>query len=815
MRLIRLALKNFRQHADTELEFRPGLTGIIGPNGAGKTTILEAIAWAIYGAPAVRGTKDTLRFNRAPGRSSVRAELEFELRGERYRVARTPRSAELYRVEQDDPIAAGLGEVTQQLTRRLGMTRREFFNTYFTGQKELQFLAAMGSAERARFLSQVLGYERLRAAQDSVRGQRNVLRGQVEALRRTLGDPEEIKSAKQAAEARLKEVSSAVGAAERRGAEAEERLAELEPAWIELGKARELHRDFAAQLQVAQTRLQGVSKQQKEAKVTLDELAAAAGQLEQLGEKVKPLEGLRAEGEKLQGLAEEEARRKSLQEQLDEQRKRVEVLNGRVAEQEAKGRASGELGEVLAHQEAECERLEIQLQEAMSRWQRDAQDVEARLRMLRDQAEGLKRQIDQLEERGPDGDCPTCQRPLGSEYDRVLTEARAQFEKVVQDGKWHRSRKEQLESEPDEVVAARKESVAAREERERLAKELADVESALAQAAMLKSELETEETRARELAGEVAKLPEAYDAKRHSEVRQELERLRELEKQVTQLETRLEREPATRSALAEAEEEERQVGAHIAGLEARLSELDFSEESYRSAGEEHESARVARDAARLELERVKGERDTAQEAADAARSALREHQKVARNIKERETEHRLHNELDGALGALRNELNDRVRPELSEVASLFLAELTDGRYNQIEINREYEVVVLDDGEEKPVISGGEEDLANLVLRLAISQMIADRANQTLSLLIFDEVFGGLDEQRRESVVRLLQRLQDRFEQVILITHIESVREGLDQVTRVTYDERTGTSQVQDESPGAEELESDDLATLVS
>jgi exonuclease SbcC len=66
------------------------------------------------------------------------------------------------------------------------------------------------------------------------------------------------------------------------------------------------------------------------------------------------------------------------------------------------------------------------------------------------------------------------------------------------------------------------------------------------------------------------------------------------------------------------------------------------------------------------------------------------------------------------------------------------------------------------------------------------------------------------------VVRLLQRLQDRFEQVILITHIESIREGVDQVARVTYDERTGVSVVRDESPGAgpEDLV-EDLAALVS
>jgi len=100
---------------------------------------------------------------------------------------------------------------------------------------------------------------------------------------------------------------------------------------------------------------------------------------------------------------------------------------------------------------------------------------------------------------------------------------------------------------------------------------------------------------------------------------------------------------------------------------------------------------------------------------------------------------------------------------------------------------------------KPVISGGEEDIANLVLRLAISQMIAERAGQPLSLLVLDEIFGSLDESRRQHVLGLLRRLGDRFPQVILITHIEQVRDGLDRVIRVTYDATTGTSVVRDDT----------------
>src|SRR5581483_6939873 len=114
---------------------------------------------------------------------------------------------------------------------------------------------------------------------------------------------------------------------------------------------------------------------------------------------------------------------------------------------------------------------------------------------------------------------------------------------------------------------------------------------------------------------------------------------------------------------------------------------------------------------------------------------------------------------------------------------------------ELELDDQYNIIVLEDGLPKPVISGGEEDLANLVLRLAISQMIAERAGQAFSLLILDEVFGSLDEAPRHNVVGLLRRLHDRFEQVILITHIDSVRDGLDRIISVRYDEDRGSSVV--------------------
>ncbi|MGZ8415013.1 MAG: AAA family ATPase, partial [Gemmatirosa sp.] len=192
MRLVGLRMVNFRQHADSTLSFGSGLTGIIGANGSGKTTVLEAIAWALYGNAAARGTRDSIRFVRAAPRAAVRVELEFELSGHRYRVVRGLTAAELYLDGATTPIANSITAVGELLQRRLGMTRAEFFNTYFTGQKELNVMAAMGPSERAQFLSRVLGYERLRAAQELARDRRKLVVAEQAGLRTGMPDADAV-----------------------------------------------------------------------------------------------------------------------------------------------------------------------------------------------------------------------------------------------------------------------------------------------------------------------------------------------------------------------------------------------------------------------------------------------------------------------------------------------------------------------------------------------------------------------------------------------------------------------------------------------
>ncbi len=236
----------------------------------------------------------------------------------------------------------------------------------------------------------------------------------------------------------------------------------------------------------------------------------------------------------------------------------------------------------------------------------------------------------------------------------------------------------------------------------------------------------------------------------------------------------------------------------MAGLRARRDEVAHDETAYQALVADEREAEGRRREAELARVQAGGERLRAVEAVAAVEARREERARRAAEAEAVRLDLQLHNELDRALEDLRADLNATLRPDLSELASGFLAELTKGRYTDLELDEEYVPTLLDDGEPKGVISGGEEDVANLALRLAISQMIAERAGQPLSLLILDEVFGSLDEDRRHAVVELLRGLADRFPQVILITHIEAVRDSFDRIVRVSFDPRRGVAQVADE-----------------
>ncbi len=796
MRLNSLHLTNFRQHVDTHIDFTTGITGIIGPNGSGKSTILEAIAWALYGTPAARGNRDSIRSYRAGPRAVVRVDLEFELGAHRYLVSRGLTNAELYLDGANSPIATSISAVTDVLRRRLGMSHEEFFHTYFTGQKELSVMAAMGPNERGQFLSRVLGYERLRTAQGFARERRKTLVAEATGLQAGMADPDVVQRSLADAKTRITESKRKANATGLQRTAARRTMEEMTPRWESLQRDRERAQALAAELRVVDGEIVSIEREIARIDRELGDAATARAELDGVRRALVPLPALEVEFKALDRSAAEAGRKRTLTETEATLSKEIAQLRERASKIDVTPALETEVAASLRLARESLDETQRALEAAQTDWVRDKQEAETKRQALIEQLKDVRAQRDQIVELGEGGICPICARPLGTHFRSVLDVLDNQIETITVDGKYFRARIDQLATMPPEITALAERRRGLMEEAGKLERRVAEIQGGLRVLSTINADLTAKEERHAAVARELAGLAVIYDAARHAEVRASVERLAPFAVRATQLAAQLEREPQLVDERTNGRARLDQVQARRADVTRQTAAVGFLEESFVALRERFERAEAELRAAELAAVSAETELAAATMALAAAEQARAELARAEGRLLVVGRDRRLHEELDRAFSDIRTELNVAMRPEISDLASRYIRELTDGRYTEFELNDDHDIVLLEDGIPKPVISGGEEDLANLVLRLAISEMIAERAGQTFSLLVLDEVFGSLDETRRQNVVGLLQRLHDRFEQIILITHVESVREApVDRVITVSYDDEAGTSRV--------------------
>jgi exonuclease SbcC len=804
MLIHRLRLSNFRQHENTELELGTGLTWIIGPNGAGKTTILEAIGWALYGMPAARGSRETIRRRGAPPRARVEVELEFTLGPHQYRVVRSLHNAELYQDGDPSPVAVSIGAVTDRIERLLAMTRDDFFHTYFTSQKELAALAQMTGPERAQFLSRVLGYERIREVQNRLKERRTELRVRLEALRSGLADLAELDAAEMSAKTRLTTARKAEAAASKAFLRADAKSTEIRPRWEEVQRLRDSATALGTDVRVAEAQVAAATERVERLEREIEEGKEAARLLKEVARVVAPLPSLRDEADALGRQADSWRVRQGLSRQQQEVQATLASVDQRIS-----GLTSPATLESVTER---VERLRASLAEAVvesdaarTAWVRDAQDAQTKRQSLLVQYQELKDQRQLIVDAGPDGICPTCGRPLGTQYPAMLELLDRQIEQVMGNGNFYKQRIEQLKQEPKELKAAETRRSALDREMSDASAELGHLKAQEQEKGRLLTERARLGHRVAELQASLDPLRTEYDAARHEAVLAEIKELEPIALQAERLRAVGDRTAAIATDLEAARRERSEAAALVTRLARELKALGYRESVFRDLRDADAAAEKARREAELALVRARSEVGAATEAVGAVDQRRAERAEREREIRALAGDLELRQELDRALTDLRADLNAGLRPELSDIASGFLRDLTKDRYSDVELDEDYCAMVTDQGEPQPVISGGEEDVVNLALRLAISQMIADGAGQPLSLLVLDEIFGSLDEDRRASVAGVLESLGDRFPQVILLTHVETIGKEFDRRVLVTYDETRGVSKVTDDVGGGADV----------
>ena len=799
MQLLRLSLQNFRQHERTTLELGSGLLAVVGPNGAGKSTLLEAIAWALYGNTAARGTRDTIKRRGAKPRDKVEVVLEFTLGNHSYHLTRSLTGAEL--LQDGVGIANSAAAVTERMAALLGMAREEFFSTYFTGQKDLAVMASMTPAERGRFLSRVLGYEKLREAQDRLRLRRSERRAELAGIEQGLADPGELEGALARSTEALEAARARRDTAIARQSSATESITLLEPEWVAAQERRTAWQGLDGERRVADGQVVAA----RAAFEALDrELAAALDaqrKLEPMAAALVAWPTLLAEREALDRAGAEVTARSQAVARRDQVLVRQQAIAAEIvtlATDEGVATLREARTTAMRHREA----LDARVNERRTRWNQDEQEARTKLDFYLERYRELDEQITAIQQAGPEGICPFCQRPLGQDAEHTLELLGAQMEETKASGRYYRQRVEQLKTAPEELTALEKERQAAATAVQGATEAVAKAEGQLVRRKTLSTEQAMLGQELDRLLAELSGPAANYDAGRHQTVRNQLAELEPLRRQHDQLVGQAARAATLVTDAAAAEQRASAVEAAHAELGRRIEALAWDPAAFAALEQRMIALRQELQQATVDLAGASAEVEGATQMRESA--LARQADRAAKAEIARKLAHDLErwNELDRAFGELRTELNLGIRPELQRRAGEFLSILTSGRYDDVELTEEYVATVVDAGEAKPVISGGEEDVLNLALRLAISEKVAERAGQPLSLLVLDEIFGSLDEDRRQSVMELLRGLRDYFPQVIVISHIEGLHDAFDRVIRVSYDIERGVSSVHEDTPEA-------------
>lgn len=152
--------------------------------------------------------------------------------------------------------------------------------------------------------------------------------------------------------------------------------------------------------------------------------------------------------------------------------------------------------------------------------------------------------------------------------------------------------------------------------------------------------------------------------------------------------------------------------------------------------------------------------------------------------------------LDEIMSSFRTYLISQIRPTLSLYASELFDQLTNGKYSEIELDENYNLIVFDNGAPYNIerFSGGEEDLANLCIRLAISEVITEKAGSIFNFIILDEIFGSQDNIRKQNIIKALSRFSSKFRQIFLITHVEEIKNFMENAITVS-EEENGESKI--------------------
>lgn len=789
MNLLKLHLENFKRYISFDIEFGEGLIGIIGKNGSGKSTLFEAILFALYGEAKKRGSKDLLRNASASEKDAVVVELEFEFEGVAYKVVREFRgktlsaNAKLYKNEE--LTTSGAKEVTTAIIKLTKMSKEAFLHTLFASQKELTSLSTLKNEDRKKMIRRLLGLEKIDFVENELIEKSRELKRDIAASAEFLLGEEELKNKT----ALIKETTAIKQAFEK---ELISKSTELETtkkqelhvkSELELFvKTKEQKQKLLSELSLIKNDINANIATQTKLAEELKTLEAKAKELKAFGAVKKEYEALSTSLKEHETLKNIQLKKEGLEKEQTQLRAQYTKAKTDIATLEEQTKPY----ETLLGQKKENEALHVKIKTELSSKQTEQKHLQNELSAEQRIVLDTQQKIAKIQSLGRESNCPTCTRQLLDEYDNVI----ASLNDIAQKTQTQKidKTKEKLEflaKQIGELELQKEQTQKALQGNETALSLIVSKQKDLVNAKEHFAKVSEQGKRNKEELDALAKY--AYDEALHVSLQKSFLELKPKYETVLSLETELKREQGVREELAltckglealhvKAKEKEIEVEKTLYDAPKHTAKQSEYDELQKQKEKQYSGISELKE----KIAKHEGEIKTLQNALENNDIQLKKVQSKKDDLQDYE-------KIKLSLSEFKTKLNAKIAPRISQIASQMYATITKGKYQTIEVNNDFDFFIYDEGKCYPIerFSGGEIDLANLVLRIAISRTLGElNGASSVGFLAFDEVFGSQDENRRMQILEAFHTIKEQYRQIFLISHEMEIKEMFERVVEV-------------------------------
>src|SRR3990170_102835 len=801
MYLQSIQLENYRRFKFAQAEFPDGVVGIIGNNGAGKSTLMEAIAWVLYGTEAARTGKNEIKRLNSKPQEICRVILDFELQGENYRVVRELKGASS---QQDSSVlingkvvARGITAVTDLIEKTLNMDYRDFITSFYAPQKELNVVSDYPPSKRKEILARMLNIEKIDSA---LKGLRADIRGtdlKLEVTEVHMKDINELDSKKKELQEELKKVFQKIDEEEKSYQAEETNLKHIENELKKKKEESEVFNKYKSELSVKEALSAELATQITKSNNEIETLESQSLELDKLEVEVKSYPQIKEGFLIYEGLKHKAEQKKTiiiqienLLQSIDFDKKRIEALGKDMIVLEKKSKTLEELKKDL-----------VEIGQHLEKTRSEFMRVQSAYKVTLEEQNKVQSQLEGIERLGPNSVCDRCLRPLGADYPKIKEHLASEIKKIGTNLDSVTGERKRIEEKGKELRLVKNNL---EEAIERTQKEIEQFLKGKGEQETLKKNLLDKEKNLLFLQDNLKNIGElSYDLTVHLELKTNLDRLEKLKEKYIALNQEKNKLPQLKQNLTQIESNLKNLNIEIETYRNKIKTLSFSEEELKTTEKKVEEQRAKIHQLELNLKDLNHQKGIFSLELEKIERDIQETLKLKEELKSLGEDRLYLEKLDKILVDFKTSLISRIRPALSTYTNELFLELTDGRYEKLELTDEnddryppYEIVIYDQGERFSIerFSGGEKDLANLCLRLAISQQVSQSSGVEFSFIILDEIFGSQDASRKENILKGLAKLKNRFRQIFLITHIDDIKDSVENLITVLENE-DGTSQL--------------------